>query len=101
MAHSSQYANTLQALILQRIEQKKLTHAQIIQSMGYQTTLKTQTRALKRLEHILSSPELGLTKTSYDFNYSSAEFVRALCRALDIEKGQYLPTFTAVRAIRT
>lgn len=90
MTHSSQYASTLQALILQRVEQKNLSHAQIIQSMGYQTHIKTQTRALKRLEHVLSSPELGLTKTSYDFKYSSAEFVHALCRVLDIEKDQYL-----------
>ena len=90
MTHSSQYASTLQALILQRGEQKNLSHAQIIQSMGYQTHIKTQTRALKRLEHVLSSPELGLTKTSYDFKYSSAEFVHALCRVLDIEKDQYL-----------
>ncbi|MDN3398303.1 hypothetical protein QL919_06125 [Psychrobacter sp. APC 3426] len=91
MFHSSQYASTLQALILQRIEQKSLTHAQIIQSMGYQTNIKTQARALTRLEHVLSSPELGLTKTGYDFKYSSTEFVRALCRVLDIEKDQYLP----------
>ncbi|WP_201574429.1 hypothetical protein [Psychrobacter sp. H8-1] len=90
MIYSSQYASTLQALILQRVEQKNLSHAQIIQSMGYQTHIKTQTRALKRLEHVLSSPELGLTKTSYDFKYSSAEFVHALCRVLDIEKDQYL-----------
>ena len=90
MTHSSQHAGTLQALILQRIEQKSLTHAQIIQSMGYQTNIKTQARALTRLEHVLSSPELGLTKTSYDFKYSSAEFVHALCRVLDIEKDQYL-----------
>lgn len=91
MIHSSQYASTLQALILQRVDQKNLSHAQIIQSMGYQTHIKTQTRALKRLEHVLSSPELGLTKTSYDFKYSSTEFVRALCRVLDIDKGQYSP----------
>ncbi|WP_201596207.1 hypothetical protein [Psychrobacter fulvigenes] len=91
MPHSSQYASTLQALILQRVDQKNLSHAQIIQSMGYQTHIKTQTRALKRLEHVLSSPELGLTKTSYDFKYSSAEFAHALCRVLDIEKDQYLP----------
>ena len=91
MTHSSQHAGTLQALILQRIEQKSLTHAQIIQSMGYQTNIKTQARALTRLEHVLSSPELGLTKTGYDFKYSSTEFVRALCRVLDIDKGRYSP----------
>lgn len=91
MPHSSQYASTLQALILQRVEQKSLSHAQIIQFMGYQTTVRTQTRALKRLEHVLSSPELGLTKTGYDFKYSSAEFIHALCRVLGIEKDQYLP----------
>ncbi len=91
MTHSSQHAITLQALILQRIEQQNLSYTQIIQSMGYQTTIKTQTRALKRLEHVLSSPELGLTKTGYDFKYSSAEFVHALCRVLGIDKGQYLP----------
>lgn len=91
MTHSSQHAITLQTLILQRIEQKNLSYTQIIQSMGYQTTVKTQTRALTRLKHVLSSPELGLTKTGYDFKYSSAEFVHALCRVLDIDKGQYLP----------
>ena len=90
MTHSSQYTNTLQALILQRIEQKNLSYAQIVQSMGYQKMVKTQTKAIKRLEHVLSSTELGLTKTDYDFKYSSTEFVYALCRVLDIEKSDYL-----------
>ena len=88
MTHSIQYASILQDLILQRIEQKNLSYTQIIQSMGYQSTVKT--KAIKRLEHVLSLPELGLTKTDYDFKYSSSEFVHALCRALDIDKGLYL-----------
>ncbi|MGP9491865.1 hypothetical protein [Psychrobacter sp. AOP7-B1-24] len=91
MTYSSQYTSRLQALILNRIEQKNLSHAQIIQSMGYQTTVKTQTKAIKRLEHILLSAELELTKTGYDFKYSSTEFIHALCEVLNIDKSTYLP----------
>lgn len=91
MTISGHHAMTLQSLILQRIEQQNLSYAQIVQSMGYQTNVKTQTSALKRLEHVLSSTKLGLTKTSYDFKYSSAEFIHALCEVLEIDRSEYLP----------
>ena len=93
MTHSSQHAITLQSFILNQIEQKNLSYSQIIQSMGYPINVKTQTSALKRLKHVLSSPELGLTTTSYDFKYSSTEFIHVLCRVLDIDKSAYLLLF--------
>jgi len=91
MTTSSQNAITLQSLILNQIEQQKLSYSQITQSMGYHSHHKTQTKALKRLQHVLSSSDLGLSKTSYDFKYSSAEFIHTLCDVLDISKDDYLP----------
>lgn len=91
MTTSSQNAITLQSLILNRIEQQNLSYSQITQSMGYLSNYKTQMKALKRLQHVLSSSNLGLTETSYDFKYSSAEFIHTLCHVLGINKSDYLP----------
>ena len=99
--------SSLQTLILEQIKQKNLSHTQILSAMGYQfnqsgnvspsllsqspnKTFK-QKRALRRLAEVLTSPYLGLTTPSYDFKYSSFEFIVALCQVLAIDQEVYQP----------
>lgn len=102
----------LQTLILEQIEQQNLSHTQILSAMGYQFHQPHQShlqpllaanknlkhnnplkhhKALKRLAQVLSSPYLGLTTPSYDFKYSSSEFIDALCQVLGIDQDDYQP----------
>lgn len=109
MTFSSQHGthclhiNSLQTLILNKIEQKNLTHAQIIEAMGYSSGAqsqykyqspsqnKTHRKALQRLQQVLTSPDLGLSQPSYDFKYSSTEFIHALCQVLGMDRAEYQP----------
>ncbi|WP_230656137.1 hypothetical protein [Psychrobacter sp. I-STPA10] len=109
-SHSSQHSthfledngNSLQTLILKQIEQQHLSHTQILIAMGYQLHQSSQSnlqpyktlkhnKALRRLAQVLSSPYLGLTKPSYDFKYSTTEFIQVLCQVLGIAQAEYQP----------
>lgn len=86
MTIPSQTTMTLQSIILKRIDDKKISHQEILKLMGYRHHPKVHDKALKRLQEVLSAPTLGLVNTTYDFKYSSSEFVQKLCTVLEIDK---------------
>lgn len=54
----------------------------ILQRMGYQRQNGT---LRQRLERVLTSEYFGLEKGGFDLRFSGPEFVRALCRVLDMD----------------
>ncbi len=70
----------------------------IIIKMGYTGSAKSRGKGLQRLQNALSSKELGLANGGYDYKYSNKEFIYALCRALGIEKADYVPQLQALDA---
>ena len=99
MTIPSQSTKTLQALqsiILKRIDDKKISHQEILKLIGYRHHPKTHDKALKRLQRVLSAPKLGLVNTTYDFKYSSSEFVQKLCIVLEIDKKIYQPLLSDI-----
>ncbi len=96
MTISSQSTMTLQSIILKRIDDKKISHQEILKLMGYRHHPKTHDKALKRLQRVLSAPKLGLVNTTYDFKYSSSKFVQKLCIVLEIDKKIYQPLLSDI-----
>ena len=91
ISSQSTTTTTLQSIILKRIEQKTLSHHEILTLMGYHNHPKTTDKAINRLQTVLSSPALGLTNKTYDFKYAASEFVEKLCSVLGIDKIVYQP----------
>ena len=94
MPSSSLSTMTLQFIILRHIEQKNISHHEILILMGYHNHPKTQDKALKRLQTVLSSPALGFTNKTYDFKYASSKFAEKLCMVLSIDTAVYQPLLT-------
>lgn len=87
---------SLQSIILKRIDQKQLSHYEILKLMRYRNHPKTKDKALKRLQEVLSTTELGLVNKTYDFKYSSSEFVQKLCTVLEVDKRVYQPLLSDI-----
>ncbi|RBP68622.1 hypothetical protein [Marinobacter nauticus] len=59
------------------------SHNDILTAMGY---VRPTTANRKRLQRVLECPDFGLSGGGFDFKYSSHDFLRALCRAVGMEK---------------
>lgn len=89
--------NPLYKAILDKINQQQLTHSDIVKAMNYRSK-NSQNKAVKRLKQVLSSADLGLIKTCYDFKYSSIEFINALCKVLTLKISDYQTTLNQLIA---
>ncbi len=84
--------NKLQIMILSAIDEKNLTEEEIVKKLGY--IPKKQHQALLRLKRVLRLADLGIVNTKqsgFDMKYSSAEFVEAICKAVELETAEYKP----------
>lgn len=96
MNYSDYFTTDLQSLVLQRLQSKQLSSKSLLQRMGYLSRSSAFNKAIVRLENVLSSPDMGLLIPSYDFKYSSYEFIDKLCQSLSIDPEEYLPALQAL-----
>jgi len=61
----------------------KYTPEQLLRIMGYRNP---GTSTKKRLQSVLESPDFGLEQGSYDFRYTSRQFLTVLCIAVGMER---------------
>ncbi|MCH8553001.1 MAG: hypothetical protein LAT62_13775 [Natronospirillum sp.] len=72
-------SEALQPLIQSRLSQ--VDTSDLLHRLGY---APDNQRALERLMLTVESDDYGLRQSRFDFRYSGADFLRALCRQLDI-----------------
>jgi hypothetical protein len=71
---------------LQNALKLKLAHSSfqdIAQLMGY--SRKSKLKAAKRIDNVLSDPQLNLYVGAFDFRYSNEQFLNKLCEVVGIE----------------
>lgn len=83
--------------ISQDLQQRaaEVPDGELLTRMGYRTI---GPKARDRLARVLSDPQLGLATPEYDFHLASRAFSEALCRALAMDPGDYLPALDAIEA---
>lgn len=77
----------LQQQIFEHISQQKLSLPVLVSQMGYSKNCRE--KAVKRLQSVLFSDDLGLSASGYDFKYSNREFIVTLCQVLQMDKADY------------
>lgn len=77
----------LQQQIFEHISQQKLSFPVLVSQMGYSKSGRE--KAIKRLQSVLFSDDLGLSASGYDFKYSNREFIATLCQVLQMDKADY------------
>ncbi|WP_373190307.1 hypothetical protein [Halomonas sp.] len=68
---------------------------ELLGRMGYRSV---GPKARDRLSRVLADPLQGLDTPEYDFHLASRAFSEALCRALGMDQGDYLPALDAIEA---
>lgn len=77
-------------MTLQHELKLKLMHSElsdIAQLMGYNR--KGISKAVTRIEQVLSDPQLNLYGNTFDFKYSNQEFIERLCSILGIDLNRF------------
>ena len=91
MSYSDYFKTDLQSLVLQKLQSNQMTPRSLLKKMGYSLQSSAFDKAVVRLENVLISPDMGLLIPSYDFKYSSYEFIEKLCQVLSIDSEAYIP----------
>lgn len=91
MNYSDYFGIDLQSLVLQRLQSNQMTPRSLLKKMGYPPQSSAFDKAIVRLENVLTSADMGLLTPSYDFKYSSYEFIDKLCQVLSIDPETYIP----------
>ena len=73
----------LQELITENLATRDIND--VARQLGY----KTPEKVSARIKAITDSPCLALDKSSFDFRYSTPEFIKKLCETLDIPEDLY------------
>ena len=83
--------------ISQDVQQRaaEVTADELLTRMGYRTI---GPKARDRLSRVVADPLLGLATPEYDLHLASRAFSEALCRALAMDPGDYLPALDAIEA---
>lgn len=81
----------------QALQQRLREHdiGQVLRQLGYAPDNR---QAMARLLQAVESPCHGLDQSHYDFRYSSPEFLRALCRVLDLAPEPVEAEITRIQA---
>lgn len=91
MNYSNYFEIDLQSFVLQRLQSNQMTPRSLLEKMGYPPQSSAFDKAIVRLENVLTSADMGLLISSYDFKYSSYEFIDKLCQVLSIDPETYIP----------
>lgn len=70
-------------ILLNKLHQANITEETLLKKMGYKNLSQA---TFERLFKTLADDYLGLTKSYYDYTYSSEEFLRRLCQAIGLDK---------------
>lgn len=80
---------SLHSLMQSQLDKLGYSLTEIATQMDYPSA--TLEKGIERLQQVFSSEDLGLTAGNYDFQYSSVEFIHALCAVLTIDAAIYEP----------
>lgn len=77
--------DNFRADLIVKLKESGLSYAELLKEMGYYKASKTN---IERLKTVLDSENLGLDCGGFDMKYQSDEFVRELCRVLEMPQAE-------------